>query len=35
MEILTAGKKVFHDDFMDTTMELSPREIIDYGIYVI
>lgn len=33
--MLLAEKTKFHDEFMDTDLELGPQEIIDYGIYVL
>ena len=31
----TTKTKIFHDDFLDETLVLSPEEIVNYGIYVI
>ncbi|MCH5378424.1 hypothetical protein CBG04_08415 [Limosilactobacillus reuteri] len=33
--VTVAGKRIFEDKFMDTTLELTSQEIIDYGIYVL
>ena len=29
-----ASKWKFHDDFLNVDLNLTPQEIIDYGIYV-
>ena len=33
--VTTTKTKIFHDDFLDETLVLSPEEIVNYGIYVI
>lgn len=31
----TVNKRKFHDDFLDIDLDLTPQEIVDYGIYLI
>lgn len=31
----TVNKRKFHDNFLDIDLDLTPQEIVDYGIYLI
>ena len=33
--INTVNKQKFHDNFLDIDLDLTPQEIVDYGIYLI